>query len=89
MSEHSKFPIPPEEGPEQSGTGQSGNTPDGSLIERAVKAFDWSNMTPPPVPERIAGATSRPRPNLSKLGLAPSADEPTCCDGSSSVFRCA
>lgn len=67
MSEHSKFPLPPEEGDDAA---------NGSLIERAVKAFDWSKMAPPPVPEGVAGAKPRPRPALNKLGLAPIADEP-------------
>ena len=67
MSEHSKFPLPPEEGDA---------APGGSLIERAVKAFDLSKFAPPPVPDRVTGAAPRPRPALNKLGLAPPADEP-------------
>ena len=72
MSEYSKFPLPPEAGEA---------APGGSLIERAVKAFDWSRLAPPPVPERIADAALRQRPNLNKpnlnkLELAPLAAEP-------------
>ena len=67
MSEHSKFPLPPEE---------RDAAPGGSLIERAVKTFDWTNLAPPPVPERIAGAAARPRAKHNKRGLAPPADEP-------------
>ena len=67
MSEHSKFPLPPE---------ADDATPGGTLIERAVKAFDWSRLAPPPVPERVANAAPRPRPKPGRLGLEPFAAEP-------------
>jgi Mrp family chromosome partitioning ATPase len=67
MSEHSKFPLPPEEG---------AAAPADSSIERAVKAFDWNKLTPPPVPERVVGVSRRSLPKMNKLGLAPPAEEP-------------
>ncbi len=47
MTEHSKIPLVPE--------GETGDA--GSLIERAVKAFDLRNLAPPPVPGNLAPAT--------------------------------
>lgn len=48
MTEHRKFPPVPDEGD---------TAPTGSLIERAVKSFDLNSFAPPPVPDKLAGAT--------------------------------
>ena len=46
MTEQSKIPVPPENGPENGKTG--------SLIERAAGAFDFRKFAPPPVPDQLA-----------------------------------
>ncbi len=52
MTDQSNTPVPP---------GQlSGDEQDESLIERAVKAFDWRDLTPPPVPVNLAPPVVKP-----------------------------
>jgi Mrp family chromosome partitioning ATPase len=52
MTDQSNTPVPP---------GQlSGDEQDKSLIERAVKAFDWRDLAPPPVPVNLAPPVVKP-----------------------------
>ena len=51
MTDQGKIPLPSEKVPESEA---------GSLIERAVKAFDLGRLAPPPVPEQFASAPRRP-----------------------------
>jgi Mrp family chromosome partitioning ATPase len=60
MSEHSKIPVPSEEGK--------------SLLERAVKAFDLGTLAPPAVPTGLAPA--RPRPAAHQVAPAAPATRP-------------
>lgn len=48
MTEHSKFPVPP--------VGERPKAQEGSLFERAAKAFDFRKFPAPPVPETLAPA---------------------------------
>ena len=54
MTDQSRIPLPPRDFAGNAAGGDSG-----SLIERAVKAFDLSGLAPPPVPQGLA--PSRPR----------------------------
>ena len=56
MTDQSRIPLPPRDFA-GSAAADDGT---GSLIERAVKAFDLSGLAPPPVPQGLA--PSRPRP---------------------------
>jgi len=51
MTDQSKIPLPGEAAPADR---------QGSLIERAVKAFDLSNLAPPPLPENLAPPVVKP-----------------------------
>jgi len=51
MTDQSKIPLPPESTPADR---------QGSLIERAVKAFDLSNLAPPPLPDNLAPPVVKP-----------------------------
>ncbi|HEX7752902.1 MAG TPA: capsular biosynthesis protein [Novosphingobium sp.] len=55
MTDQSRIPLPPRDF-----AGSAADDGTGSLIERAVKAFDLSGLAPPPVPQGLA--PSRPRP---------------------------
>jgi Mrp family chromosome partitioning ATPase len=59
MTEHTRIPLPPEDGSEPGAT--PGSQPrSGSLIERAVTAFDLGRFSPPPVPGNLAPPVPKP-----------------------------
>jgi Mrp family chromosome partitioning ATPase len=68
MSEHQKFPLPPQE--------EGDDAPGGSLIERAVKSFDWGKFAPPPVPDQLAPSARKPRSKPMRFELDPVVPEP-------------
>lgn len=51
MTDQSKIPLPSE---------AASADPKGSLIERAVKAFDLSSLAPPPLPDNLAPPVVKP-----------------------------
>ena len=64
MTDQGKIPLPSEKVPESEA---------GSLIERAVKAFDLGRLAPPPVPEQFASAPRRPLCKDAAPALQPAA----------------
>lgn len=64
MTEHSKIPVPPADGPDarnaHSHDPASPAARTASLIERAVTAFDLGKLAPPPMPDRLAPPVIKP-----------------------------
>jgi Mrp family chromosome partitioning ATPase len=60
MTEHSKIPLPPEDG-----------GPRGNSIERAVEKFELGNFNPPPIPGGLAPRRPRRPVRLPAIDLAP------------------
>lgn len=64
MTDQSKIPLPPEAAPADK---------QGSLIERAVKAFDLSSLAPPPLPDNLAPPVVKPAMRNRPTQAAPAA----------------
>jgi Mrp family chromosome partitioning ATPase len=61
MTEHTKLPLPPEDGDEPTGE---------SSIQRAASSFDWRRLMPPPIPE----VASQPAPRHVQKARKPRLD---------------